>query len=86
MIASSAVKILDLKQNKEIIIPCHRHCNAFFILHEFGYGKKDFKVIEQGYLDSHDNFLNRSQAFNHALDCKQIHRLYEGELFSEDLW
>ena len=41
MITSAAVKIFDFRQNKEIIIPCHRHCDAFFILKEFGYKPHD---------------------------------------------
>lgn len=39
MIVCAAVKILDLRQNKEIIIPCHRHCHAFRILKDFNMKK-----------------------------------------------
>ena len=33
----AAVKIYDKRQEKEIIIPCHRHCDVFVILKECGY-------------------------------------------------
>ena len=46
MIVSAAVKIKDLRQDKEIIIPCHRHCDAFYILKQFAYKKNiDYKEI-----------------------------------------
>lgn len=91
MIVSAAVKIKDLRQDKEIIIPCHRHCDAFYILKEFGYKKNiDYKEIAQGFLDEHDNFYNRVEAWKHAYIHDQInsdaleHTIQE--LFSEDLW
>ena len=91
MIVSAAVKIKDLRQDKEIIIPCHRHCDAFYILKEFGYKKNiDYKEIAQGFLDEHDKFYNRVEAWKHAYLRVQInpdaleHTIQE--LFSEDLW
>lgn len=91
MIVSAAVKIKDLRQDKEIIIPCHRHCDAFYILKEFEYKKNiDYKEIAQGFLDEKDNFYNRVEAWKHAYHCNQInpdaieHTIQE--LFSEDLW
>ena len=90
MIVRAAVKIRDLRQDKEIIIPCHRHCDAFQILHDFGYQIKAFKTLEQGFLDEKDNFYNRTEAWKHAYLHDQInpdaieHTIQE--LFSEDLW
>jgi len=89
MITSAAVKILDKRQDKEIIIPVHRHCDAFYILKEFGYKPgKDYEMIEQGFLDAHDNFLNRVEAQKEAIKEKQLLKEAKeiGELFSEDLW
>ena len=90
MIVSAAVKIKDLRQDKEIIIPCHRHCNAFYILKEFGYKRNiDYKEIAQGFLDEHDNFYNRVEAYKHAYYNEQIDKMQDykvKELFSEDLW
>ena len=94
MITSAAIKIKDLRQNKEIIIPCHRHGQVFKILKLFGYKPKiDFEVIAQGFLDEHDNFYNRKAAYIHAWMSNQIQYpgdnwqlIKDKELFSEDLW
>lgn len=88
MITSAAVKIKDLRQNKEIIIPCHRHCNSFYILKEFGYRRHiDYEEISQGFLDDNGNFYNRIEAYKIACNCGQIvSDLFSHELFSEDLY
>lgn len=89
MIVSAAVKIFDFKQNKELILPAHRHCNIFYILKQLGYSKKDYKEIAQGFLDEHDNFYNRIEAYRHAVKNNQIiseNSNYVTELYSEDLW
>ena len=49
MVCRAAVKIVlfDANSIKEITIPCHRHCDAFHILHDFGFQKHvDFKEVE----------------------------------------
>ena len=90
MIVKAAVKIMDLRQNKEWVIPCHRHCDAFYILKEFGYKKNiDYKEIAQGFLDEEDNFYDRVAAHRHAWWRMQLPNEDEyvpSELFSEDLW
>ena len=89
MICRAAVKIYDKRQDKEIIIPCHRHCDAFQILHDFNYKKNvDFQEIEQGFLDEHDNFVNRIAAWYEAKKCNQLvdDSNRPTELYSEDLW
>ena len=89
MIVSAAVKIKDLRQDKEIIIPCHRHCDAFYILKQFAYKKNiDYKEIAQGFLDEYDNFYNRVEAWHEAYKCNQLMVIdnTSKELFSEDLW
>jgi len=89
MIVSAAVKIRDLRQDKEIIIPCHRHCDAFYILKQFAYKKDvDYKEIAQGFLDEHDNFYNRVEAWHEAYEHRQLKMVDPShhELFSEDLW
>ena len=91
MIVSAAVKIKDLRQDKEIIIPCHRHCDAFYILKQFNYKKDiDYKEIAQGFLTEEDKFYNRVQAYDHALSEWQLNEdileEHRKELFSEDLW
>lgn len=88
MIVKAAVKIFDIRQNKEWIIPCMRHCDAFYILKEFGYKKNiDYKELEQGFLDEYDNFYNRIAAKKHAQEFNQLkENTRYAELFSEDLY
>lgn len=90
MIVSAAVKIYEEKLDKEITIPCHRHSDAFRILKEFGYEPhKGYKELAQGFLDEHGNFLNRTEAYYHAVACLQIPPSiseYSKILISEDLW
>lgn len=102
MVCRAAVKIQLFEANsvKEITIPCHRHCDAFQILHDFGYIKNiDYKEIEQGFLDEHDRFMNRIEAWWEAKNCDQFTQAYKNELaqeyyhpatprrlFSEDVW
>lgn len=91
MIVRAAVKIYDKRQDKEIIIPCHRHCDAFQILKEFGYKRlTDYEEIAQGFLDEKDKFLTRTEAWYVARDHDQLTSLVEShlchELYSEDLW
>ena len=54
----AAVKIYDKRQEKEIVIPCHRHCDAFVILKEFGYAIKDYQVLAQNG-ENLDSFTQR---------------------------
>lgn len=86
MIDKAAVEIMDYKQEKLIIIPCHRHSDAFEILHLFGYKLSDYRVVEQGFLTDNNEFLNRVNAKWHAIDCGQIQDTEYPGLYSEDLW
>ena len=91
MIVKAAVKIFDMRQNKEVIIPCMRHCDAFEILKALNYKKNiDYKEIAQGFLTEEDKFYNRVQAYDHALSEWQLNedvlKEHRKELFSEDLW
>ena len=91
MITKAAVKIFDVKQNKEMIIPCHRHCDAYEILYNFGYKKNiDYYTIQEGFLDEDDNFLDRHRAYLEAMYDHQLMVVDKNikcqELFSEDLW
>ena len=88
MIVKAAVKIFDMRQNKEIIIPCMRHCDAFEILKAFNYKKDiDYKEIAQGFLDENDNFYDRIAAKKHAQEFNQLKENTRcAELFSEDLY
>lgn len=104
MVAKAAVKInlftkfFDWTTTpKELIIPCHRHADAYEILHMFRLRKDmEYKVIAEGFLDENDNFMTRAEAFEEALRCEQLNEtFYNNEavaavrsriLYSEDLW
>ena len=66
-----------------------RHCDAFYILKEFGYTRDDYQELAQGFLDEHDTFYGRVAAYEHAWVHGQIQDdkiEHYKELFSEDLW
>jgi len=89
MIVKAAVQIKDLRQNTIWEIPCHRHCDAFYILKMMNYKKNiDYIEIEQGFLDENDKFYNRVEAWHEAYKCRQLKMVdpLHHELFSEDLW
>lgn len=97
MIISAAVKILLKKENREVIIPCHRHGDAYRILKDLGFQSSDFETVKQGFIaykvDPNnrinwiETFLDRKEALAHAKLSHQISSLInEDELYSEDLW
>lgn len=86
-IISAAVKIYDKKQEKEIIIPCHRHCDAFYMLKEFGYVRSEYDILGQGFLDRNYDFLSRVDAKVVAREHNQLLQdTSDPALYSEDLW
>ena len=104
MVAKAAVKI-DLyskfhpfgTEPDYVIIPCHRHADAYEILNIFHCRDgKEYRVIAEGFLDENDNFMTRAEAFEEALRCEQLNdTFYNSEavaavrsriLYSEDLW
>lgn len=97
MITKAAVKITTL-DGEEKVIPCHRHCDAFEICKTFNIQRDRSKDV-QGFIkyvsntDSPDftgkeEFIDRVQAYIHAVRCGQIKADCEfaRELYSEDLW
>lgn len=90
-ITHAAVRIFDMRQEKIIIIPCHRHCDAFQILKEFGYKKNvDYYEIDQGFLDANGEYLKRIAAKQRVAEIgQQVTKYFDDncpELYSEDLW
>lgn len=93
MITRAAVKILNLHTNEEIVIPCHRHCDAFYILKVFNMRRNiDYKELAQGFLDEDGIFYTRVEAWKHAFCNGQLtsiplnDKYQPTELYSEDLW
>lgn len=96
MITSAAVK-LKLKGGREIIMPVHRHGDAYQIMRDLGFRPEDYATVSQGFLyaevDPEDElhwiygYLNRREALTHAVKCRQvINSMSKDELYSEDLW
>lgn len=97
MITAAAVKILLKKENREVIIPCHRHGHAYQILRDLGFQPSDFKTIKQGFIayevdpddpfNGIETFLDRKEALEHAKKNRQIlSSMSDDELYSEDCW
>ena len=84
-ITHAAVRIEDKRRNTVIVIPCHRHHDAFIILKEFGYTPGDYKVIDQGFLVDGITFVDRKIAKTIAHTTGQDNTIGT-ELFSEELW
>lgn len=95
MIISAAV-IIE-KEGKKIIIPCHRHGDAYTILHRLDIPQNSYKIVEQGFIayevdpdgpfNVTETFLNRKEALSHAKMSRQIlSSMSDDELYSEDLW
>ena len=92
MIAKACVIIHTKEEygNREIIIPCHRHADAFYIISQLlDRDEIDKPRTEQGFLTHEDQFLNRYDAMQHAIACGQLSPDADKEckeLYSEDLW
>lgn len=100
MIAKAAIKIRIPIRNEEVIIPCHRHADAYEILNALHYRDgKEYYVLAEGFLDDNDNFLSRIEAWHEAKRCNQFTQEYKDELsreiyhpatprrlYSEDMW
>lgn len=88
MIIAAAVKFYIEKTDQEVILCGLRHDAPFKQLAVLGFEpKKGYKELEQGFLTTDEEFLNREQAYYHALECKQIEPT-DGSawLISEMLW
>ncbi|MCQ2077630.1 MAG: hypothetical protein MJZ20_11520 [Bacteroidaceae bacterium] len=98
MILCAAIKFHIEKTDRDVIVPCWRHAEAFSILCDLGFEPKvGYKKIEEGFITTDNRFLNRVDAWEHAIKCGQINqttRWYKSdhnepkphELFSEDLY
>lgn len=71
-------------------IPCHRHADAFYIISQFlDASEIDKEKTEQGFVTHDGTFLNRYDAMDEAIQCKQLPPCAKAEcaeLYSEDLW
>ena len=92
MILCAAVKFHIEKTDKDVVIPCRRHYEAFNIIRDIGFDPKEgYTVVEQGFIDTKSNFLTRKEAYHHACECGQLSNtvlvnIHNEILFSEDLY
>ena len=88
MIEKAVVQFYVNIMQKSIVIPCHRHADAYEIMYEFGLMRdRDYKMLVEGFLDDHDNFLTRQEAYIEAENCNQLKNNETSRLlYSEDLW
>ena len=95
MILAAAIKYRIESTDEEVVLCGVRHGDIFKQLDGLGFEpRKGYEEIEQGFIDHHNNFLTRKEAFEHAKTCGQLASkiIYEREksgslsLISEDLW
>lgn len=104
MVLCAALKV-EIKENEDseskfVILPCYRHGYGYSCLKELLFSRhpEDFGafkvVIEEGFILTTGEFLNRKDALKHAIECGQLSqttRWYKqdekiDELYSEDLY
>lgn len=90
MIICAAIK---LKLDKEYVVPYYRHSDGYAMLLELtGISKLDlYPKCEDGFINHNNEFLNRTDAWEHAVECGQMSYnakliANNGVLFSEDLY
>ena len=90
---TSACVIFFTKNGKRYEIPCHRHCDAFYIISQFiPMSEIDKEKTWQGFYNDKEQLLDRYDAYNEARICNQLldtsfnDLIYCKELYSEDLW
>lgn len=97
MILAAAIKYKIESTGKEVVLCGARHGDVFAQLKALGFeARKGYEEIDQGFIDHHNNFLTRKEAFEHAKMCGQIsaNTIYDREnknpfgknMISEDIW
>lgn len=92
MLLCAAVKFHISATDKNVVVACRRHCEAFYLLRDLGFDpKQGYRVLAQGFITTTGLFLDRKQAYRHAVSCGQLsdtvmRNVLNEELFSEDLY
>ena len=90
MIVRAAVQLHLYTDGRDILLPVHRHCDAFRIMKEMGFKPGEYRRDMEGFLTEKEVFLDRCEAADHAYECGQLIETAEEPrietLFSEDLW
>ena len=73
MILCAAVKFYIEKTDKKVVLCGQRHGDIFQQLEALGFSPKTgYKELAQGFITHTGEFLDRAQAFDHALICGQL--------------
>lgn len=68
-----------------VVIPCLRHMDGYHFVEAIGLSWND--IVEEGFLNEHWQFMNRSDAYKAALAIGQVSERPDYPiLFSEDLY
>lgn len=92
MIIASAIKFHIEATNEDVVLCGLRHGDIFDQLKRLGFKPKEgYAEIEQGFIDHKNQFLNRKDAYHHAVACGQLQITQKDDdahdaLISEDLW
>lgn len=92
MIIAAAIKFYIIPAEREVILYGLRHDSPYKQLETLGFKNDEYKELEQGFLTSEGDFLNRREAYYYAVKCGQIEKTdnpddYEYDcLISEMLW
>ena len=96
MIICAAIKLIDLDQDKSLVICGHRHGNCLEMIRHLDeqWRKIPRRNIIQGFINHKGEFLDREEAFKHIQEigqCNETQRYYwedhnQDELYSEDLY
>lgn len=91
MIICAAVKFYVKKTDKYVVVPCLRHLDAHSIMYYVGLDDEDCCNYKEGFITNNGDFLDRQEAYQHALECGQLPKnirehSFNQTLFSEDLY
>lgn len=94
MIICAAIKIQLNNLDHPTIIPCWRHAYGYGELNDLVPDRSAYGKIIDGFINHKGEFLDRKEAYKHAVECGQLNQTVrwhkfdhnEDELYSEDLY
>lgn len=92
MLIAAAIKTHIKATDKDVIIQCRRHYEAYRLLKDMGFQPGGYIVSETGFVTHKGEFLDRHAAWEYAAEIGQISQQqihdtnFSKILLSEDLW
>lgn len=95
MIICACIKIIPTENPKDVIYICGvRHGDCYSTMERMNLPKKGDCIQTEGFMTHKNEFLDRFEAYDHAIMCGQVAPTVrqfksehdEIELYSEDLW